>query len=523
MKHYFLIIAISALPFISFFATPLAPHTHDVVAHLPRIAAYYKALAAGQILPRWAADLNYGYGMPLFNFIYHVPYLVTSVPVALGSTLVFAYKFALLVSFLTAGVFMYLFARKFFNDQKIALVVALLYQFTPFHLIDLVDRGDMAEGFAVAFLPLVLYAILREHIPLIAISSLLLITSHNSVSLLFFGIAILFTLSFSKNKTKGLVGLGLGLGLSAFYWMPALLERKYTYGDLFMKNLFTSHFVQPWLLFIPNITDASSLQVGDVAVSFGLMPTIALMLTFVKKIPKKIFWFCIMLTSVSVVMMLPISRFFWERIAILRMFQFPWRFLNIPVFSLSLLGGATLLTKKTSSAVVLVIVALTILPTVVYFRPPLGFDYKDEKEFWNYQLNTTFFGETDVIWSAGPASSVPKNSFEVIGGNGTIVDPVKGDTVHTFTVNAETDVHIIDHTQYFPGWRVYSDGQKIPIEFQDQNWRGRITFRLPSGMHTIKVAWEQSPVRLVAQSITLISLVAIAVLIVKPKIIMRTP
>lgn len=455
--------------------------------------------------------------MPLFNFIYHVPYLIASIPIAFGSTLVFAYKFALLISFLLSGVCMYAFARKFFNDQKTALFVTMLYQFAPFHLIDLVVRGDMAEGFAIAFLPLVLFAILQEHVPLISIATLLLVTSHNSISLLFFGIAVLFVMFFSKNRMRAFLGLGLGLTLSAFYWLPAILERKYTYGDLFMKDLYTSHFVNPLLLFIPNLTDARVLQVGGVAVSFGVMQTVVLIqgiVQLVKKtyrfaFSKRVIWFSLLLTLASVIMMLPLSRILWQQITILRMFQFPWRFLNIAVFSLALLGGVTLVHKKTSHALLVGIILLTILPTIVYFRPPLGFDYKDNQEFWNYELNTTFFGETDVIWSAGPASRFPQNRFEVVGGEGTITDPVKRDTVHTFTVSAQTPVHIVDHTQYFPGWRVFSDGQKIPIEFQDQNWRGRITFRLPSGTHSVRVIWGNSPIRQVAEGITRISLLVL--------------
>ena len=165
----------------------------------------------------------------------------------------------------------------------------------------------------------------------------------------------------------------------------------------------------------------------------------------------------------------------------------------------------------------LIIVLITVLSVSVYFRPPLGTDRIDETYYWNYPLNTTYFGETDVIWSAGPAGAYPESRFDVIGGEGSIVDPVKKGTMHTFTVRAETDVHVVDRTQYFPGWRVYVDGQKTPIEFQDQNWRGLITFRVPSGTHHIRVSWEESPVRRIAEAITALAFFTIAVLLVLPQ------
>jgi len=528
-KHYILVIAISLLPFVSLFTSDLAPHTHDSPVHFARIAAYYKALSEGQLLPRWAGELNYGYGMPLFNFIYHVPYLVASVPVALGGGTVLAFKISLTVSFLLSGIFMYLFSLRFFKHEGRALLTTVLYQFAPFHLVDLVVRGDMAEGYALAFLPLVLYALvrgfdgknIRNNILLTGVSALLLIISHNAISLIFFGVAALFVLIFSPTNQKrleGAAGLLLGLMLSAFYWIPAIIERRYTYGDLFMKDMYMSHFAPLMNFFIPNLTNSPALQTGGIAVSLGLVPVAALMWAIILLIRKKAgnaseqktIAFALILTAGALFVMQPVSQFLWSNVPILRMFQFPWRLLNVTSFSLAILGGVVFVHKKTPLFIVMILSFIAIASTAVYFRPPLGMDKIDEAYYWDYPLNTTYFGETDVIWSAGPAGSYPTHRFEVVGGKGIITDPVKKGTMHTFTVTAESDVQIVDRTQYFPGWRVYSKGEKIPIEFQDQNWRGLITFRLPSGIHQVKVVWEESPIRRIAETITLASLVGVA-------------
>lgn len=527
------IIVISLAPFVTIFTTSLAPHTHDSPVHFARIAAYYKALSEGQILPRWAGELNYGYGMPLFNFIYHVPYLVSSLAVSLGSGLVLSFKLSMAFCFVLSGVFMYLFALKFLKDERRAVIAALLYQFTPFHLIDLVVRGDVAEGYALAFLPLVLLAIVTsfegKHRELnmlyIGITSLLLITSHNAISLVFFGIITLFVLIFAPNNAKrieAVTGLALGLLLSAFYWIPAIIERKYTYGDLFMKDMYKSHFAPLLHFFIPNLTNTEKLQTGGIAVSLGLIPVTGLIASCImiakKKIrpllEQKVLWFTLSLTILALCIMQPVSRIFWESIPILRMFQFPWRLLNVTTFSLSLLGSVVLVSKKTPRWIVLAIGSVAVLSAVVYFKPPLGQDSIDETYYWNYPLNTTYFGETDIIWSAGPADSYPKNRFEVIGGDGTISHGVKTGTKHTFTVDAISDVQVVDRTQYFPGWRVYNGTEKIPIEFQDQNWRGLITFRLPPGRHDVRVVWEKSRIRQVADCVTLIGLGISALFIV---------
>jgi len=531
-KRLLLIIVISLAPFVTIFATNLAPHTHDSPVHFARIAAYYKALSEGQILPRWAGELNYGYGMPLFNFIYHVPYLVSSLAVALGSGLVLSFKISMALCFVLSGVFMYLFALKFLKDERRAMIAAILYLFAPFHLIDLVVRGDLAEGYALAFLPLVLLSIVHSfegknkplNILFISAASTLLITSHNAISLVFFGIIALFVLVFAPNNAKrieAIIGLTLGLMLSAFYWIPAIIERKYTYGDLFMKDMYKSHFAPFIHFFIPNLTNMEKLQTGGIAVSLGLVPVVGLVMgciMFVKKRlrlikEQKIFWFTLSLTILALYIMQPVSQILWESIPILRMFQFPWRLLNVTTFSLSLLGSIALVSTKTPRWLVLTIGAVAMLSTFVYFAPPLGQDPIDEKYYWNYPLNTTYFGETDIIWSEGPADSYPKNRFEVIGGDGIVTRGVKKGTEHTFTVVATSDVHVVDRTQYFPGWRVFNGNQKVPIEFQDQNWRGLITFRLPPGTHDVRVEWGKSRVRQIAEGITIIGLCISVVLI----------
>ena len=135
--YYLLIIGFSLLPLVNIFINTDLVHTHDGLVHLPRMGAYFKALTDGQMPVRWAGDLNFGYGMPLFNFIYQLPYFISSVFLFLGFGLVNSFKITLSLSFLLSGVFMFAFAKKFFGDENRAFLVTIFYQFAPFHLIEL--------------------------------------------------------------------------------------------------------------------------------------------------------------------------------------------------------------------------------------------------------------------------------------------------------------------------------------------------------------------------------------------------
>lgn len=509
-------------------------HTHDGPMHIARIPAYLNALTGGQILPRWAGTLNYGYGMPLFNFYYHMPYLLGSLFVSFGLSLTLTFKILLFLSYALSGVFMYMFLLAFFKDVKKAWVATVLYQFAPFHLVDLIVRGDIGETLAMAFLPLVLYFVVRvfssgqprRFIIATGFAASFMILSHSAIGLIYFGTATLFACIFAPNALKrwqALLGLGTGLLLSAFFWIPIVFERRYTYGDFFMKDMYKTHFAPVINFFIPNLTNSPALQNGGVDVSFGLMQTIGIFIALwllitkrLQKFEKLVTYFCLGLSAIALFAMISPSSFLWAHISILRAFQFPWRMLTVTVFGLSLLGAAVFTNKTTSVYLFIGIIAVSMLSSVVYWQPPLGFDHIDENYYRHYPLDTTFFGETNLVWSAGPEGSYPKAPVELIAGKGSVSDIKKSETLHAFVVTAQTQVQVMDNTQYYPGWRVYSDGQKIPIEFQDQNHRGLITFRLNPGTHYVTVSFGETPDRQVADGITWVSAISLTVLLFFP-------
>ena len=121
----------------------------------------------------------------------------------------------------------------------------------------------------------------------------------------FFGALVLFALIFGSNLKQRLfsfLSLFWGLCLSAFYWLPALWERKYTYGDLFMKDLYREHFPKVKQLFWPDLLNSQSGQVHNVPVQIGLIHLLAIIwaasLLLGKKLKgkeKKLTLFCLMI------------------------------------------------------------------------------------------------------------------------------------------------------------------------------------------------------------------------------------
>lgn len=518
------------------FIKPDLPHTHDGPVHLARMAAYYKALKDGHIMPRWAGDLNYGYGMPLFNFMYHTPYMVSSIFLSFGFGLVTAYKLILAISYVLSGIFMYLFAKEYFKNSQKAVLATALYQFAPFRFVELLVRGSAGEVYTYTFLPLVLLGIVKLYRRLslfpfiiIAIGSALLIISHNSLSFVFFLICFFFALISAKNLRErmwGMAGLLYGICIASFYWIPAIAEHAYTYGNLFMKDMFRSHFPPLVNFFIPNFTNSASLQTEGIAVHIGLPHTLVIVGAIFAFISKKlnkqeqvVFLYSFILLAVSFFFMQPISTFVWEKISLLRQFQFPWRLIAITVFATSILSSSIFSFKFMKKKVVFYILLFIILFSPSYYlKVPLFDKETNENYYWNYPMNTTYFGETDVIWSAGPASQYPKKRIEVIEGNAVVYNVTRKTTRYEFDVFANTTARLVSNTQYFPGWRVYVDKVKVPIEFQDMNSRGLITFKVEKGQHHVRIFFGESKIRLIADILSIVSLSSLFILYILYKL-----
>ena len=532
MKKYaylILIVLVSFLPLYSLFYTTDLLHTHDGLVHLPRIAAFYKALSVGHFPVRWASDLNYGYGMPLFNFIYPLPYFVASIFLHFGAGLVSAFKLSLALSYLLSGVFMYLFAKELFQNPKKAFLVSIFYQFATFRFVELLTRGSFGEVYTYTFLPLVLYAVfsLKKKLTsfnfaLSALSTSLLILSHNSISLVFFGCIVFFAFMMREKPRSFmyvLAALGIGVALASFYWFPAIVEHKYTYGDLFMKDLYKNHFPQIQNFFIPNILNQKALQIESISTQFGLFQILAIILSIWVLLKhkqykyRKVLIFSFLLILGSLVLMQPVSGILWEKISFLRQFQFPWRLLSAVVLATSLLSVSFFEIKLLSKQIIVLVIALgVVVLSIVYWQPTLGFDSINENKYWNFPLNTTYYGETDLVWSEGPAKNYAKAQIELIAGKAKVTDIKREYIRHNFRVEAKNDVSFIDNTQYYPGWKVKVDNKQVPIQFQDPNHRGLIVFSVPSGVHAVSVVFEETKTRMVANLISLVSFIVVLLL-----------
>jgi hypothetical protein len=253
---------IAALTFLA--AQPLLRSSitcsHDGSLYFLRLVEGDHLIQHGHLYPRWAPDMAYGYGYPLFNFYAPLSWYVAEAFRLVGLSLVAAWNGALALCLLASGLFAYLLARDWMPEHG-ALVTAAAYLLAPYTLYDVYFRGNLAESVALPLLPFVLWAFGRlvrsgqaRYLALAAVSLALLVLAHQVVVVLFGPVLALYALLlwWSEGRTPWRLLMiftagVLALGLSAFFWLPAFLEkeavqiaRSFTTGGMNLRQNFVS-------------------------------------------------------------------------------------------------------------------------------------------------------------------------------------------------------------------------------------------------------------------------------------------
>lgn len=520
------IVIIGIIPLLDLFQSGL-PLSHDGQDHVARIANFYQNLSEGNIIPRWAGNLNWGYGHPILMFLYPLPSYAASLFHFLGLSLIDSIKIVFGLAFLLSGLTMYLWIKNILGNHA-GIVAGILYMFAPYRFIDLYVRGAIGEHVAFIFPPLIcyfLYKLSKKYSPLFVVGGGLsvagLLLSHNAISLMFIPLFIFYSvyLFWQSDKKKLLViscllVVGLGLGLSAFFWMPAFFEGKYTLRDIVTKGEYASRFVGleqffygPWSY---GGTGQFSVQLGIVQ---WIIVTISIVLLFFKKTAKELKKFIVGLLIIMLIalfLMNSQSSIFWENITLLQKFQFPWRLLSVLVFVTSVLGALVIsIVLKNYKKYAVGVIIIAILFFSKDYMHAKGYLHKDDSFFSGIYYGTTDTGESSPIWSVRFMEKEPKSHVEILGGKATIRETRRKTTEHVYKVFVLDKARFRENTLYFPGWSIIIDGKTVPIEFQDPNSRGLMTFDLSEGEHVVIASFGGTKLRLFADTISVISVISI--------------
>jgi hypothetical protein len=518
------VILLTFLPLIPLFNTGL-PATHDGQDHVARIANFYASLREGNLVPRWASNLNWGYGHPILMFLYPLPSYIASFFHFTGFSFVDSVKLVFGISFLASAFTMCIWLNGILG-KRAAVIGTLLYVFAPYRFVDLYVRGAIGEHAAFVFPPLILFILFKlaksgtkykasnvKYGIGLAFTMACMNLSHNAISLIFIPIIALYVLYlyfFESNRSTSYIlnticYMLLGFGLSAFFWVPALFEGKYTLRDIVTAGEAVKRFV-PWTQFFCSPWNYG----GTVSLpkSLGFLQWLGIIIAFVtiknikdKKIQFLLVGFLVIL-FLSLFIMTSYSKPIWLTFTTLQKFQFPWRFLSLSVFCTAVIGAIVI--SRLRFSFVIAYCLLLIFSCLGMWHPKTYLN-KDSSFYNGIYPGTTDTGESSPIWSVRFMEHTPANPLDVAKGDATIAPIFRNTTTRIYIIVAKTQSRLVENTLFFPGWTVTVDGIKTGLQFQDPNYRGLMVFWVDPGKHTVVVKFGETKLRRTADYISLAS------------------
>ena len=363
------------------------PRTNDQLTHFYRAVQLNALVGAGEWLPRWAPDLVFGYGYPVFNFFPFLSHLLVVGAHRLGLDFLTAFQAVCALVLLASAWTAYAYGREVFGTAA-GVVTGVAYLYSPYLLYDAHIRGSLPESLALALLPLALLFLRRAargHAPSVAWAGLVIgamLFSHHGVSLQtlpFLGVYALF--EFARMYWRGrdwrprplalgpgarrpaplLVELALasllpfllGMLLAAFFWLPALtesaavqIERGTTNGGM----LYTENFLslaeltaQPRAPVDPDLLNPPVVRALPLAAV--LLAALAGMRAVVARRGRAELTFFALAAGLAVVLIHPVSRPLWDWVPLLRLTLFPWRLLG-PAALFCAVGAGALFSRR---------------------------------------------------------------------------------------------------------------------------------------------------------------------------------
>lgn len=465
-----------------------------------RFSAFYEALRNGQFPVRFLFRLNNGFGYPVADFLYPL-FMYIGIPIhILGFSFVNTIKIILGLSLIFSSIFTFLWLRKLFDNVS-SLMGASLYTYFPYHLWDVYKRGSVGEALALAVLPFIFWQAERKNFLFTGLGIALLITSHNSLALIFLPFIFLYMLIINNNVKSFLKTFILGFGLSAFFWMPALYDKQFTVFDKTGISDFSNYFI-----FIKDLNILGLIFFIVVALS-------AVLFTRNKD---KLAGFFLITTLLLTVLVFPLSFPIWKYLPFVNLIQFPFRFISFIILGLSFLLSYQLnLFKGKLKITLIVFYLILIIFSAKNFILPKDYQNYPDSFYSTNQDSTTVKNEYMPKWVKQIPVTMPSEKVTVIKGQGTVQNLFANGNKVAFSIDALNEAQVQYNTVYFPGWIVKVDGKETPMSYNNDN--GLIRFLINPGNHNVNIFFEETPLRMVSDLISLVSLIAFFVFIIKDR------
>lgn len=529
-----LLLLLLSFPAVRYLLLPGGFTSHDLTHHVVRQISMDRLLLEGQFPPRWSGQLNNGYGYPVFLFNYPLPALFGEIFHKLGFNFLYSVKAVLFSSMLLSVVGMYLFLRAYLGTKLSAFLGAMFYLYVPLRFLNVYVSAAAGSALAAALVPFVFLSMVQikktRKLLWILLGSLffaLLILSHNVTTLIFLplllGFAVVLILE-SKERFRVFRDFGvmflLGVAMSAWFWLPAVFEKKFIIFDEVFGDFYKTQFISlqqmlrsPWGF---GLSHPESTENGDLSYQIGLVHLLAMtFLVLAVFLFRKIRYIGIFILSFFVLSLLlihKISKPFWDLVPVMALIQFPLRFSAVSVFTASI--GVAFLIKclPFKRTIFLAFLILIIYANRNHWKINEVYD-PGENYYLSLKTTSTSFDEHLPKW-ARKMEKAPVSKLEFIEGEGTI-KTIKDQSARIFAYSEASRSSKLRLNQfYFPGWQILVDGQAVGFDYEIEGESyGLPVFDIDSGKHQVLAEFKNTPDRNLADTASFISVVVWLILL----------
>lgn len=462
-----------------------------------RFSAFHQAFRDGQFPVRFLGRLNNGYGYPVANFLYPGFMYAGEFIRLSGFDFVNTIKIIFGFSLVGSAVFAYFWLSKLFNKTS-AFFGALFYLYTPYHLFDFYKRGSIGEILALAVLPFILWQIERKSLFWISSGIGFIILSHNTLALLFMPVIILYALlKYKKSFIFYFLSFTLGLGLSSFFWIPAISELSYTRFSSTVVSDFRDYFASMELI------GFSTIFILSLSSFFTFNIFLNKEKSKQKLILNKMFILMSVLAFFSILLSSKISLPIWNLIPS-SFVQFPFRLLSYLPVALAFLAAYIVFNLDNKKRVIVSVFFIIILfiSSFPYLRPA-GFFDKGDPFYATNEGTTTVQDEYLPKWVKEKPAEHFKNKVEIMTGKGEIKGLVYSSNKITFNAVSNSDTKIKINTIFYPGWQAFANNRELDVQYS--NKEGVMELSLPKGENSVKLIFSETPLRLFADILSVLS------------------
>jgi len=221
------------------------------------------------------------------------------------------------------------------------------------------------------------------------------------------------------------------------------------------------------------------------------------------------------------------SKIFWDVIPMIKLVQFPFRFLAPATLFLALAAAGSVAAllparKDQLNPVLLVLAAAILLGSWAYAKPqhtsvteadqsPVA-DIQFELDYPDMRGSTAFAGDKPVTSPKVEAylAGDPIPLAGIIEGAGAVETLRHGAGSEEVRVQAERPVTLQFYTYWYPGWRAWIDGEEV--ETRPEGADALITLDAPAGEHDVRIRFTNTPLRTFSAIITVVTLLILVIL-----------